>query len=138
MQYVPQPGIAELYKITLTNAYNHQTGFRASDKRNLMDQLDKINQRLKNAREMRADKEIDLDDFRILKKECDEQANLVELKLMELGQKEHGIDQLIEIVIHKLLLLPTVYEKGTSVERREIIGSIFPKNGFLTETNIEP
>ena len=92
-----------------------------------MDQRDKINQRLKNAREMRADKEIDLDDFRILKKECDEQANLVELKLMELGQKEHGIDRLIELGIHKLILLRTSYEKASSCEKRDIIGSIFPE-----------
>lgn len=127
MQYVPQPGMAELYKIMLTHAYNNQTGFLVSDKRNLMDQLDKINQRLKNAREIRADKELDVDDFRTLKKQCEEQANVVEMKLMELGQKERGIDHLIEIGIQKLLLLPTFYEKATSSERREIIGSMFPE-----------
>ncbi|MFT4152897.1 hypothetical protein [Parafilimonas sp.] len=90
-----------------------------------VDELDKINLRLKNAREMRADKEMDMDDFRTLKQECEERANELELKLMRTDIKEKGVDDLINQAIDKLILFEDVYANGTSAEQRSIVGSIF-------------
>lgn len=124
-KYVPKKEIAPLCKITLSHAYNEQTGFRQGERKFILDELDKINLRLKNAREMRADKEMDLDDFRTLKKECEEKANELELKLMRTDIKEKGVDELINQAIDNLILFEDVYVNGTSAEQRSIVGSIF-------------
>ena len=74
---------------------------------------------------MRADKEMDLDDFRTLKQECEERANELELKLMRTDMKEKGVDELINKIIDQLILFEDVYVNGTSEEQRSIVGSIF-------------
>lgn len=95
------------------------------ERRFILDELDRINLRLKNAREMRADKEMDLDDFRKLKQECEERANKLEAKLVNTTIKENGIVDLINQSVDKLIRLEDAYTTGTSEEKRNIIGSIF-------------
>jgi site-specific DNA recombinase len=124
-KYVPKKQFVPLYKITLFHAYNELTGFRQGERKIIMDELDKINLRLKNARKMRADKEIDLDDFRKLKQECEERPNELEIKLINNSVKEKGIDDLINQAVDKLLLLEEAYNNGRNEEQRSIIGSIF-------------
>lgn len=137
-KYVPKPEIAPVLKVTLTHVYNEQTRFRQGERKFILDELDKINLRLKNAREMRADKELDLDDFRKLKQEREERANELEIKLMNTKVKKKVL-----MILSTRRLTNCFYLKMPMLMVRVqsnvlLLVRSFPKNGFSTECSIEP
>jgi site-specific DNA recombinase len=91
-KYVPFPGMNDIYVVAIGEAYNNQIKHLKSDRTQILFQLDNLNTRLKNAREMVADQKLDPDDFREFKAECTTKINELEAKLTGLFQKENNID----------------------------------------------
>ena len=137
-KYVPYPGMNDLYVATICEAYNDQTKHLKSNRSQILSQLDNLNTRLKNAREMVADQKLDPDDFRELKAECTTKINELEAKLTGLSQKGNNIDGLLNKAVNNLSAIDILYEEGTITEKRQIIGSIFPEkltfDGFSYRT----
>jgi site-specific DNA recombinase len=127
-KYVPKPGMNELYAIAISNAYKQQTREQNSDRKQIMLQLEEQTKRLQNAREMAADKLLELEDFRVIKTECTKKIDELESKLAGLPDLNKGVDKLLKDGIGKLSHLDVLYENGTIKEKREIIGSMFPDN----------
>jgi predicted nucleic acid-binding Zn-ribbon protein len=84
----------------------------------ILSQLDELNTRLKNAREMVADQKLDPDDFRELKAECTTKINELEAKLTGFSQKESNIDGLLNKAVSNLSALDMLYEEGAITEKR--------------------
>lgn len=66
-----------------------------------------MSDRLRNARTMRADKELDADDYLPIKNECESRTNKLKKNYYQLGNKERGVDKLINEAIDGLLSLDT-------------------------------
>jgi site-specific DNA recombinase len=130
--------MSDIYVATICEAYNDQTKHLKSDRIQILSQLDHLNTRLKNAREMVADQKLDLEDFRELKSECTSKINQLEAKLSGFSKKENNIDGLLNKAVSNLSAIDVLYEEGTITERRQIIGSIFPEkltfDGFAYRT----
>ena len=130
--------MSEIYVATINEAYNDQTKHLKTDRTQILSQLDGLNTRLKNAREMVADQKLDLEDFRELKSECTTKINQLEAKLSGFSKKENNIDGLLNKAVSNLSAIDVLYEEGTITEWRQIIGSIFPEkltfDGFSYRT----
>lgn len=63
---------------------------------------------------------------------------ILEAKLSGSAQTEKGIDGLLKQAVGNLSRLDTLYEEGTIVQKRQIIGSIYPEklvfDGFQYRT----
>lgn len=124
-RYTPRKGMSDLFKTALLNAYEQQVGYRSQEKNHVLTELDKVNDRLKNARLMRADKEMDADDFIVVKQECEKRVEELERLLMTYSQKDTGINELIGDTVDHLMKLDTLYEFADVIDKRKIVGSIF-------------
>jgi site-specific DNA recombinase len=135
---VPRPGIAGLYVTTLGEAFRNQTKHQQASRRQILYQLDELNNRLKNARELLADQKVDSDDYRELKSECTIKINELETKLSMPSEKIIYINELLRSAFNNLYHLHSLYENGTIREKRKIIGSIYPEklvfDGFQYRT----
>jgi DNA invertase Pin-like site-specific DNA recombinase len=137
-KYVPKPGMIELFKMTLKEAFHEKTKGAQSDRNQLLSRIDELNTRLKNAREMVADQKLDSEDFRELKLDCSNQITQLEAKLAGCSVTEKSIDGLLNHAVNSLSRIDTLYEEGTVSQKRQIISSIFPEkltfDGFQYRT----
>ncbi len=137
-KYVPKPGMSDLYVISLKESYYEKTRSQQSDSKQLLSQIDQLNTRLKNAREMAADQKLDLDDYRELKLECMNKITILEAKLAASSRSEKSIDGLLDQTVSNLSRLDALYEEGSIAQKRQIIGSIYPEklvfDGFQYRT----
>lgn len=137
-KYAPNPGMSDIYVITLKESYYEQTRSQQSDRKQIFSQIDELNYRLKNARELVADQKLDPEDYRELKLDCANKITVLEAKLAGSFQAEKSIDGLLNQAISNLCRLDTLYEEGTVTQKRQIIGSIYPEklvfDGFQYRT----
>ncbi len=137
-KYLPRPGLSDIYVIPLKEAFSEKTKSQLSDRRQLLSQIDELNTRLRNAREMVADQKFDPEDYRELKQDCTNKINILEAKLSGTSQAEKSIDGLLDMAINNLCRLDKLYEEGTIAQKRQIIGSIYPEklvfDGFQYRT----
>ncbi len=137
-KYAPNPGMSDIYVITLKESYYEQTRSQQSDRKQIFSQIDELNCRLKNARELVADQKLDPEDYQELKLDCANKITVLEAKLAGSSQAEKSIDGLLNQAISNLCRLDTLYEEGTVTQKRQIIGSIYPEklvfDGFQYRT----
>ncbi|MFL9485035.1 hypothetical protein ACI6Q2_19785 [Chitinophagaceae bacterium LWZ2-11] len=62
---------------------------------------------------------------------------LLEAKLMDAAKNTNNIESLLDNAVKSLVTLDQLYKDGNVKKKRQIIGSIFPQNSFLTEPIIE-
>lgn len=101
-KYVPKPGMSELFKIALKEAFHDKTKGYRSECNQLLSRIDELNLRLKNAREMVADQKLDPEDFRELKLDCTNQITQLEAKLDGSSVAEKSIDGLLAHAVNSL------------------------------------
>jgi hypothetical protein len=121
------------YSIDTTEAYNLLAG-RAIQKEGKWVQLDlndkdpQGNFRLKEFHS----------DYRTIKSETEEKINRMEAKLTATASPSINIEPLLDMAITNISQLDTLYEQGTVIQQRKIIGSMFPEkltfDGFQYRT----
>jgi site-specific DNA recombinase len=126
-KYIPKPGMSDVYVINLKEAYSEKTKSQQSDRKQLLSEIDELNNRLRKAREMLADQVLDPDDYRELKLDCTNKITVLEAKLAGSSQSEKSISGLLDQAMSNLNRLDTLYEQGTVALKRQIIGSIYPE-----------
>ena len=137
-KYVPKPGMSDIYIITLKESYYEQTRSQQRDRKHIFSQIDELNIRLKNARELVADQKLDPEDYRELKQDCAGKINMLEARLAGSSQVEKSFDGLLGQAVNNLSRLDILYKEGTVAQKRQIIGSIYPEklvfDGFQYRT----
>ena len=98
-KYVPRPGMSILYGTTLKEAFYEKTKGQQGERNQLLLEIDGLNTRLKNAREMLADQKLDPEDYRELKLDCTNKITVLEAKLSGSTHVEKGIDGLLKEAI---------------------------------------
>ena len=138
-KFIPKPGMARLYIETLKKAFHDKTKNQQSEQKQILSQIDVLNTRINNARELVADGKIDSVDYKELKKDCSHKITVLEAKLADCSNTHKGIDGLLQKAMDSLCKLDTLYEEGTVAQKRQIIGSIFPEklvfDGFQYRTD---
>lgn len=122
----------ELDTVVISDVFKQQTKQQNGERKQIITQLEELNKRLQNAREMATDKELNPEDFRILKSDCikdyTKKIDALEAKLAGLLDTNKSITKLLQEGFSKLSCLDALYEYGTIKEKREIIGSMYPEN----------
>lgn len=132
---VPRPGRMKIYSDLVLSSYKEQTKIREKERRDLVDELDKINERLRNARIKLVDGLLATEDFEHVKSLCTKRIEELEIKLNSFSDDHAEIGTYIKHILTGLEHLSKLYKSGTIEEKRQIIGSIFPEN--LTFDGIE-
>ncbi|HMF70095.1 MAG TPA: hypothetical protein VK616_01400, partial [Flavitalea sp.] len=91
-------------------------------------QIAKYQQKLTNARTLLMDDKIDPADFKLMKRECEDELKRLELRLSDLTKPKSNlmsIDRMILKAIQALSRLKTLYNDGDVTMKKEVLGCIF-------------
>jgi len=101
------------------------------ERKTLLAEIERQETMLSNARKQIAAGEIDADDFKVIKADCNKALMLLEDKLSNLPNKGDSlktIENLLDLVIVKFSDIQGRFKRAPIAEKRKLIGSIYPKN----------
>ncbi|PLK45272.1 zinc ribbon domain-containing protein, partial [Emticicia sp. TH156] len=126
-KYIPRPEMAELYKIVLQEAWHNQTAHLLDDKGQLLKQIKDLEDKLSYARDLLSSKQIEPEDFRVMKSDYSSKVEKLEAKLSGLSHNGINIKDLLGKGIDNLLKLDYIYETADIDKKRQVISSMFPE-----------
>lgn len=138
-KYVPRSGMTKVYSLVINDAYTARTKGKREDIRTIKSELEKINLRLSNARNLLLNNTLDSGEYKDIKSDCEIKMQVLESKLLEASSKSvSSIEMLINKSIQTLAGLENLYVQSDTEKRRQIIGSIYPEklvfDGFRFRT----
>jgi site-specific DNA recombinase len=125
---IPRPGRMKIYSELVLARFKEEAQRRNKNRRDLLEELDKINTRMQNARIKMVDGFLSPEDFQQIKETCLKQASELEKKLDSFSSDQVEITHLLKKTLTGLEHLSTIYESGALEEKRQLLGSIFPEN----------
>jgi site-specific DNA recombinase len=128
-KYIPSEKIAEVYKITLQEAWHNKTDHLQEDRRQLLKEIQEFEGKLVYIRELLSSKQIEPEDFREMKSDYRMKIERLEAKLSGLthNYSDLNVEDLIDKGINALLQLDHIYEVAEMDKKRDIISSMFPE-----------
>jgi site-specific DNA recombinase len=130
------PKSAELFKMVILDVYENSYSNIREQRRQLVDQVTVLNNKITKARELLLEGDIDGGDFKTIKNECTYKIQVVESKISEVKSdfiKSNEVNDLVKKAIDNLCRLDIMYLKSSSYERREIISSTYPEKFTFEE-----
>ncbi len=122
---VPRPEVEILCKIALTEAWNKDTGGQ-DDRKQLLEEIREVENRLSNVRDLVATKQIDPADFREMKADFSLRLDKLKAKLSACDNEQLDFTGLLNTGLKNLFRMDSVYEKGDTEKKREVISSMYP------------
>lgn len=137
-KFLPKPGMAELFKEIICDVtVDDQQNFEAERKR-LVIEISEQNNSLTKLRAMLLSDDIDLQDYKIMKSQCEDKILRLEAELKELKANrgvETDLSAIVDDALIRLKTLIGLYKGGNVEEKRFIIGSIYPKKMIIFENS---
>ncbi len=133
-KFIPRPGMVEVYIPLLQKTFNDQTMQMKNERGQILMQIEDVNTRLKNARNLFADGKMDQRDYCDLKDECQPKINMLEGKLSGFREVENNISGILKTAVQNMTCLDKSYMQGSIQKKRQIIGSIFPEKLCFDKT----
>ena len=125
------PGIGDFYKQIVMDVFQSEHKSGSDGRRVIAEHIEEQEKILSNARKRFMMEDIDAEDFKAIKSECSEALRILEAKLADMPNKADGmktIEGLLDIVIEKYSNIQLHYKSAGIVEKRKLIGSMYPKN----------
>lgn len=137
--YVPRPAAIETYAKVITSYYTTLYKNSKNDVSGIRKELENVNTRLSKARDLLLNSDIEPEEYKDIKKDCDRRLQLLEAKLIENSTSTPlNIVPLLQQAIKGLSHLDEVYFNGDIRRKRQVIGSMFPEklvfDGFTYRT----
>lgn len=137
-KFKPRKATAELFRELVIEEFSDQIRNQQKEKKKVLQDIQKQNERLEKARELLLSSVLDAKDYKVIRNEAEEQLLRLEARLVEAtnqNQNTLNIESKVERAISILLNLPEVYRKADINKKREIIGSIYPEKLEFSENN---
>ena len=126
-KYVPHPMMVKLYKTAIGHIYKDKVKGQMDEYSQVLSELEGLNKELNTARKLMLKEEIEPSEYRALKAEYQPKIERLEAKLSNFSGRSNNIDEVLEKGISKLSQLDLIYQKGTTIAKRQIISSIYPE-----------
>ncbi|MBL7710495.1 MAG: recombinase family protein [Chitinophagaceae bacterium] len=127
-QLVPHPAAIRSFGDVLRTVYSRRNKDQRTDHSKIKLELDKVNKRLVNARELLLDHDIDPGEYRQIKVESEQKIQLLEAQLFNTSLREKvNIDSLLDRSLAVMSNLEELYLKADTKKKRQLVGSIFPE-----------
>lgn len=129
-QFVPKPGMAELFRTIICESYIENGGKSLTDQNRKTDQIAEQNDRKARVLELLINKSISGDEYQRIRKECENTIARCEAELKELTQQineDLDIEGLADLAVDNLKNLSEFYATADSDIRRAIVSPIYPE-----------
>jgi site-specific DNA recombinase len=125
------PHAGELFKMVVLDEYMSANNEELDERKTISKLIEEQEAILSNARKKLMKDEIDGDDFKIIKSECNTILKKLEAQLADIKPQRETlktIENLLDIVVEKYSNISDKYKTGGLEEQRKIIGSMYPEN----------
>ena len=125
------PGVGELFKMVVLDEFRSSNREELDERKVIANSIEEQEKILSNARKKFMKEEIEPDDFRAVKTECQEELRKLESRLEDLPTKTDSlktIEGLLDIVIAKYSNIMQYYRNEGVEVKRKIISSMYPQN----------
>ncbi len=135
-KYIPRPEMADIYKITLKEAWYEQTAHQPDERKKMQVQLKDLESKLSYVMELLASKQLDPADFRQMSADYKAKIQKLETKLSIISDECVNLSDLLDKGINNLLRLDYIYETGDIEKKRKVISSIYPEKLSFSENGV--
>jgi site-specific DNA recombinase len=119
--------MVDVYQEVISRLHHNQTKGERADLRSIKQELEQVNTRLVNARNLLVEDQLDVVDYRAIKAECEKKISELEARLFASNTSDTNIEVLLRKALENLSRLDQLWEEATAEKKRLIIGSIFPE-----------
>lgn len=123
--------IGDLFKRAVLEMFQGDRRYGMDERKAILAEIERQEMMLSNARKQIAANEIEPDDFKAIKADCNKALMLLEDKLSGLptkGDSLKTIESLLDILILKFSDIQMYFKRSSIVEKRKLIGSMYPQN----------
>jgi site-specific DNA recombinase len=131
IKYNLLPGAGELFKMVVLDEFRSSNGEELDERKMIGNLIEEQETMLSNARRKYAREEMDGEDFKLIKADCQTELRKLESKLEEIPAKSDNlktIERLLDILIAKYSNISQYYKNEGVEEKRKIISSMYPQN----------
>lgn len=139
-KFKPRKATISLFRELVIGEFSDQIKNQQNEKKRVLDEIQKQNDRLTKARELLLSSILDAKDYKTIRSEAEDQILKLEARLIEATNQNQNQNTLnlefrVEKVISVLSNLGEIYQKADINRKREIIGSIYPQKLEFSENN---
>jgi site-specific DNA recombinase len=137
--FVLNPLTGELFKKVILDVYSNTDEAVRVGRKQYIDQVTILNNKITKARELLLEGDIDAADFKVIKSESEYKVNVLESKIAELKSgymRLNEVEKLVEQATNNLCKLDIIYSKSDAYEQRKIVGSIYPEKFTFDELRV--
>lgn len=126
-KYAANPEMSEIYMMFINDAWSNQTNHIKSDRKELINEMQTIEDKLSRIRGLLSSGELDASDYRKMKSEHTAELERLESKLAKTEDDRIALEPLLKKGLNTLFNIVSVYERSDIARKRELIGSMFPE-----------
>jgi site-specific DNA recombinase len=127
-KYMPYADTDKLYVELILKAFKENTSEENDERKRIMYEIDTLNKKVSDSRELLLSGCFDGGDFRAIKLDIEKKISVLESKLPELSKSLISLRSDLTVGISNLQKAESQYKNGNPRVKRDIIGSIFPEN----------
>lgn len=125
VKWKPHPGMTALHIEILKDMYTQQRQQRGNELREIKNEISRLTNRQYKARELLLIDQLDAEDFRSIKKECETAIIKLESQLVNISTV-FDYKPYLEKALNNLTNIDIMYNEADIILKREIIDAIFP------------
>jgi site-specific DNA recombinase len=128
--FVLNKDAATLFKEVILDQYKNGHLEAASSKKQYIDRITVLNNKITKARELLLNEDIEAADFRAVRVEAEKEITVLESKISDLRTDNMSVSEVtktLDSAITKLTCLDSIYSKSDHQGKRKLIGSIYPE-----------
>lgn len=133
-KYRTHPAVLALYRVVLEDVHKVANRSKTEELARIREELTALATKMKRARELLLAGDVDADDYRAIKQECEDGTLRLEARLAELSELQKDITPLIEKAVALLSRLDESYVAMSTELKRELVGSMFPEKLTFSES----
>jgi site-specific DNA recombinase len=128
--YVLNDTAASLFKSVILDVYANEYRSTAGEKKQHIERITALNNKITKARELLLNDELDATDFKAVKVEAEREITILEAKISELQTAKMTIaevERTLDGALEKLTSIDIIYSNSDHYAKRKLIGSIYPE-----------
>jgi len=126
-KYTLSVELRDLCSDVLLDVVNQETSGSKDIRKDILNQIDLQNERLKKGRELMLSSKIDPEDYSLIKKETEVDLSKLEAKMSEFIDNPFRIEEFIPKAVNVISNIADWYQRADSEGKSAIIGSMYPE-----------
>ncbi|WP_198293523.1 recombinase family protein [Algoriphagus resistens] len=127
--FTPKKGMLELFEKLFNEAFLKGNNIDLNEKKKVKSEIERLEQKISKSRDLMIDEKLDVEDYRIVKRNCEQQIERLEAKGTKIESfLAQDIPEKVKKALEMAERLDLFFESANLEIKRKMIGSIFPEN----------